>query len=347
MCGLLLGWSAPLTAATTAEPSAPPVVDTPTEGENEFVNTIDRTHERISRTVVGPARWLDAFFADERVEEEASDTRLRFRLSTLTTEEDALQVKVRPRLHLDLPLLSERLHLLVTGDSDDADLSTTHLGEFRHSPAERTEERSSLSLRYFLSAKARRNISLRAGVRLSSGVPYLFFEPRYRQTFRLEEPWILRLTQRFIAESDGDLEARTRLDLERPLSPSLFFRTTAQGSWYNDEPGYFYYLNLTLYQPLSRNRVLQYGWSNALATRPTHVLEEIQLRITYRQRLWRDWLYGEVAPFLSFPREHDYRITPGLFLQLELIFGEFPPLRKPAPTSSRILRDRSPPPGGA
>ena len=285
----------------------------------------DVAHEYVSRGVLAPARWIDSFFADERVEAEETETRVRLRLSNFTSEDRLIELRARPAIRLDLPLFSERFRLLLTDDPDEPDV--TRAGRFREEFPSRREEGFSVSLRYFLLSTLDRNVSLRFGVRLRSGVPHLLVEPRYRETIHLDENWDLRFTQRLITLTDGSVEARTIFDFERPVMERYFFRSTAEGSWQNDEHGYFYAFRFAFYQALSQRRVIEYLWSNSFQTHPTHALEDVVLRFTYRQRIWRDWLFAEVAPQVSFPRERDYDFSPGILLRLEFVFGSVEKIR--------------------
>jgi hypothetical protein len=84
--------------------------------------------------------------------------------------------------------------------------------------------------------------------------------------------------------------------------------------------------------------VLVYSWANSFVTHPSHRLEAVTLSVRYRQRLWRDWLYYEVVPQLSFPREENFDITPGINLRLEMLFGHYrklPPMPKKEKTAGR------------
>jgi hypothetical protein len=50
-------------------------------------------------------------------------------------------------------------------------------------------------------------------------------------------------------------------------------------------------------------------------------MEETNIRLKYRQRIWRDWLFAELAPQLSFPRDNDFKRTPGILFRIEIFFG--------------------------
>jgi hypothetical protein len=303
-------------------PERQPDEDTEEDTEEE-PGLIDVAHERVSETILSSARRIDAFFSDERALREETDTRLRLGISNFTQEGDLLQTNLRASFRLDLPVFTERFRLLFTGEEEEEERTFAQPARIPRTPAVTPRERqTSISLRYFLLSTLRQNASISTRVRLHNGSPIFVMEPRYRQTVPVKD-WDFRFTQRLAAYSDDRLEIHTIFDLERPVGRDLFFRTTAAGVWLDPERNYYYGLHLALFQPLSRERMIQYLWANNFVTRPTQVLEGITFSVSYRQKIWREWLFFEVTPQIFFPREQDYEFSPALLLRLDIIFGEF------------------------
>lgn len=299
------------------------------EAVEESQNFIDAAHKNISTGVLGTARWLDSFFADPRIENELSETRVKVRFSIFAEDDAAVEYDVLANLRLDLPVLEDKLHLLIAGDpEEEEDIQAISGREGERPEVVSTDDDFSASLRYFLVDTLKRNVSIRSGVKWRNGLPTLFLEPRYRQSVPLDS-WLFRFTQRLIGFTDGRTGVRTTFDLERELARSLFFRTTADGSWASDEEGYFYSLNFSVFKRFSSRRVMIYSWGNFFRTRPHNRLEDVVLSVRYRQRILRDWLFYEIIPQVSFPHERDYEATPGIVLRLEMLFGHYPTL--PAP----------------
>jgi hypothetical protein len=44
--------------------------------------------------------------------------------------------------------------------------------------------------------------------------------------------------------------------------------------------------------------------------------------VTYRQSIWRRWLFFEIAPQVSFPESDDLDFTPGILFRIETIIGK-------------------------
>jgi hypothetical protein len=293
---------------------------------NPEIGLVDKAHAGVSRTVYLSANWLDAFFGDERAAAEENRTLLKVSLRGFSEAGEGFKIDPKISLKLRLPRLSKRLQLEVTRDTEadfalDAEdpLARRSVRQVRF---EDEEERGlTAALRYFVKTTHRANISLQGGVRVRFGAPIGFVGPRYRRVIHFE-PWALRFTQRLRWFTENRLESNTRLDLERPLAQNLFFRTTTGLSWFEDENNYFYDLSFFLFQPLSKRRSLGYEWNNYFQERqPNNHLEEINLRMRYRQNILKDWLFFEVAPQISFPKDSNFDFTPGIQLRCDLFFG--------------------------
>ena len=109
--------------------------------------------------------------------------------------------------------------------------------------------------------------------------------------------------------------------MERHFSKRWFFRTSASIDWYEEEDGLPHSLSFRFYPVLSQHRAMQYEVSNYFDTAPSYKMTDLQLRIRYRQRFYRDWLIFEVAPQIGFPYDHDRRPNPGIVVRLEGEFG--------------------------
>ena len=56
-------------------------------------------------------------------------------------------------------------------------------------------------------------------------------------------------------------------------------------------------------------------------TEPDLEVTDIQLKLRYRQRFYRDWLVLEIAPQITFPKDYDHAFNPGIITKFEFDFG--------------------------
>jgi hypothetical protein len=281
----------------------------------------DTLHGVVDSGLRATATWIDAFFSNERYEAELNKTRLRLRFDAFAQEGDGVEFEVEPRLRIVLPGTGRRLSLVAQDTSnreEDADDATGD--EVASDREESVEDDSSVALQLFFESTEKRSLRGQLGVRLSDDTPAGFVGARYRELIDLGS-WDLRFRQRLRWYTDTDFRSDSAVDFERSLFQGLFFRTTAGGTWFEEETGYFYNLDFRLFQPLDPKGALEYQWINDFQTSPRNRLEQTKLRVRYRRRVWWDWLVLEIAPEAAFPRGRDFDFTPGILLRGEVIFG--------------------------
>ncbi len=287
------------------------------EQEEEEEGYIDRVHRFISGGVGDTAEDVDRFFGTENYEAEAKNTRLRIRFDTFFQEHEKVDLKVRLNLRLALPKTHKKLKLIVSGTPDedeDDDLGTV--------TGSQDDDNVDVTLAYTPIDTVKHNLSLRTGIK--SG-PAWWLGPRYRLYTGFGSGWGFRFTQHLRWLTDDGWESKTKFDFERTIGEDFFFRSTAQGTYLEDDwdaEGYKYKLEAKLFQYLTPTIGLRYEWINNFQTKPDNHLDEIIVKLGYRQRIWREWLFFEIVPQASFPDSRDFEFVPGILFRVEINFGK-------------------------
>jgi hypothetical protein len=310
---------------STEEPSSAPT-GTQQLDELEMNKTfVDVLHRMISQRLLSSANWLDSFFGDERYLLEQNRSYVRLRYDVFQEEKSNAVYRPEFDLRLVLPQLQKRTHLVFSAEPTQTPSDT---GTVVAPPGERiatSEERKvTTALQYFVRSTRKESFIVRTGVQLSNMKPDVFIAPRYRSLIPLNS-WDFRFTQEVRYSTKTDWKSDTILDLERPLAPRFFFRSTIQGLWYSNTNGYFYNLIFSLRHAFDATHAMDYEWIHIFQTRPVNELAEIDFRIRYRQRFLRNWLFFEVAPQIRLPRTADFDILPGILFRIEAYFGGIRP----------------------
>jgi len=281
----------------------------------------DALHGEISHRLLTTAVWLDSFFEDARVEKEINRSYIRVRYDIFHEERAGATYRPTVSMRLALPQLEKKAHIAISAEQPEPASSTPVPAGTTGDRIGKTDERNvTTAVHYVLRATEEQNFIVRSGARFSHGSPVLFVAPRYRYFFPLTS-WDFRFTQEAVWKTDTKWQVDTLFDLERQLPRGFFFRSSLGGTWLDGTNGYFYSLSFSLRQPLDSKHALDYGWINSYQTRPVYELSEILLSIRYRQNVWRDWFFFEVAPQLRFPRSGNFDGTPGILFRFEMYFG--------------------------
>lgn len=300
-----------------------PDLSTGPTGSRPVLKTVaDVVHAEISHGIQGTATWMDSFFGNRRYRSESNQSYIRFRYNMFFEKGTPALLKPDLQVRIVLPQLKETTHLVFSGmPKESTDFTAMQSG----APAEQAvsgEQRAVAAVDQTFFESVQQNFMVRAGAKLHNFKPVILLGPRYRVLFPLDS-WNLRFIEEVVWTSNVGFESRTTVDLERPLPRGMFFRTTTE--WYHLEHahGYTYGVSFILGHPLSSVSGVSYEWVNIFQTMPVHELTEIDLRVRYRQRLWRDWLYFEAAPQYRFPRNRSFEATPGILFRVEMTMGNY------------------------
>ncbi len=312
------------TAPTTASEPHHGEVDRRAEGVDQDP-LADRLHHTISSGVLKAAETIDAFFYAPQAEIEENRTTLKVNLGLFLEAQERARLATGSRLKLVLPGFQDRLHLVLAGDpeEDDQVLGET-IDKAPEGEVAQEEETGEISaaLRYFVVDDIKRNLSFSAGVKILEGRLVGFPDARYRRVFDMGiRHSALRFEQRVVWYTNDGWRESTRLDLDTLVAPHHLLRTSVEGIWEEVRGGYRYDLRLSFFQPVGGRAALRYEWINGFNVCTADQLDKILLKISYRQSFWRPWLFFEFAPQLAYPQEKDFKVTPGLMIRLEAIFG--------------------------
>jgi hypothetical protein len=283
--------------------------------DQEEQTVVDRIHRALSAGVSNTAGAVDGFFDNERYSAEDNRTRLKLRFDTVFERGEEVDYKFRVNLSLVIPKTNKRIKLFVSGNPE-----RDEEGEVGATPETAEDEDLDVAVAYTPVQNISTNFSWRTGIKLKSSSAAWWFGPRWRG-YAKGEIWGTRVTQTFRWRTDDGFESISTLDFERDIAEDLFYRTTFKGKWNQDNEDYRYDITPQLFQRLDSKRVLRYLHSTKFKSTTDGQFDEFLFRVTYRQRIWRKWLFFEISPQVSFPEGEDWDFTPGITFRIETFIG--------------------------
>ncbi len=283
----------------------------------EVLEGYDSYRDTASQQVTRFANWIDNYFADDRIYDEKQGSYLKLNILQTYFENDDPLYDAQIRAKLDIPKTQKRLQLFIlSNDEIENDAQKTSINE----AIEKQEQL--VGLQFFNPDSKLWKITTIAGVRLHSGLDP-FARLRFRRLIE-KKIWSFRITQSFFwFESDGAGE-RTRLDMDRRLTKKLLFRSTTQATWTNINHYFDTGQDLIIFQNISKHKSLAYqlGARGIIDSRvdPQVYATDYFLSIRYRQQIHRGWMFLDVIPSISHPRENDYKPVRSITLKLEIVF---------------------------
>jgi len=282
----------------------------------------DRGHESLSHSIVRSGRWFDAFFGDQRIEEEIRGTRLRLRTSVKVSEGIDLQPRVDLNLKLALPHLEDRLQIIIDSvrrdeeETDDTERIDRSFGTLED------DFDVSAATRVVLGKILNSQLDFDVGVKLKVDQADPFVKLRTQKLIDNEQIAV-RLTQFLVWVSGDGFGETTRIDLDTSLSKDRFLRFSTAATWSEVSNGIDIENQLSLYKHLNKSkRAIGVEISTETQTDPGK-LNLVKMLVRYRQRIHRDWMFFEIAPEAGFPEERDFDFTPRLNFRLDIMYGDY------------------------
>ncbi|HVS13478.1 MAG TPA: hypothetical protein VMV46_06125 [Thermoanaerobaculia bacterium] len=314
--------------AAEAEPAAAPPAEGTIEEECSLPPSgdwLDNLQRGVYRSVCGASLWFDHFFGSKRIEHERHDTYGWLGATTSWDERDGVEPRVRLRAKFALPRISNRLNAVVGRDDREAFLGDEAREErVIPDPFSDADEEWLTGLEYRGVRGDRHDLDFGLGVDLGFPLdPYV--RGRYRYQDFLGESWFVRWRLTPFWSRSEEWGASTRVELDHVLSDDLLLRIGTSALASEESQGVEWHAGPTLYHRLSDRRAMAWrllAWGESDAPAP---LEGYGGEATYRQRVWKEWLYLELELRLAARREsleEEREWVPRVGFGFEMRFGE-------------------------
>jgi len=263
---------------------------------------IDRFEARIANTVNGSARWVDGFFGDARQHPVSPGAFGRLNVLPFFYEYNGVKVKTRFRAHIPLDNINERFSAVI-GRGDEDELIANDYGFEGLLPRSVDDDAWLAGFGYKPRWGGRNRFSLGAGVKFD-WPPDPYVRVSYRHVYNFDEQNLLRFRQSVFWQNTEDIGGITSIDLERRVTADNLLRWSNWFKASGKTAELRYDTRLALYRNLQDDR----GMVIAVAIRGD-TGEDVPVRDygiygLYRQRMWRDWFYGQVLLGVAGYREN-------------------------------------------
>lgn len=279
---------------------------------------LDVFQEKGSSLVVSAAEWIDSFFDDPRYLAEENRTRVKLKLGLGYSKYYEFESRSSIDLRLNLPRLEDRANVFLRlNDDSDFEADTNPIPN-TESGQKNDREQLTAGFQYFLTMGEKYNISVDTGVSLN----YVYGGLRYRHLHNLFwDEWTGRFTNRLRWYSDDGWENKASYDIERFFGDHYFSRTIFTAVLAERYDGMPFSAITRLYRVIDIDSAMVFDIGSFFDTEPEFEVTDVQVKLRYRQRFFRDWLVLEVTPQVTFPAEFDHEYNPGIVTKFEFDFG--------------------------
>lgn len=289
------------------------------ESEERYLDYLNAPHAWFSQRLGNMSRQIDSYFGGADVYEEISGSYLEANLAQQLQEVGSDPATADFHIKVELPYTERHFDLLLESVAEDVDPRNDNPARTRGPRGEGQSSGIFAGLRRVFVDTTGMQISTDLGVKVHLP-PELFARARLRRTWPLGD-WQLRFKETPFWYQDEGWGQTTEFDLDRWLSERFAFRANSRYQWLNDGDEWLLEHGVALYQILDSRNTLAYETGFQAKNRP---LRSTQYRVglRFRRRVHRDWLFLSVVPDIIWRRDKGFQPEPGLFIELEVLFGE-------------------------
>ena len=272
-----------------------------TNGDEE---RLDQFRREVFESVCESAAWFDGFFGSQRFDEEARLTHGRIGAQLVWDEHEGIEADGDLKVRVDFPNLDHRLNaFLGREDADDFLAGAEDNLDFLPTFFEREGGQEwLLGLGYRPVGDDRSSLDFDVGIDVDFPVDP-FARARYRRYWLLGDDFLLRARQTVYWTNQKDLGTGTRIDLERPIGSRTLTRWATSASHDSETEGVNWDTGITVFHGFSPDRAISWFVGIDGETGREVPLESYGTRFTYRQRMLREWFFGELITGVTWPRD--------------------------------------------
>lgn len=318
----------------TAAPAAPlpatsgvteSIETAPAKKPNVIGKTAEITHDELERNILEQVIRLDTFFGNIKTENrQKASYQLRWRNSLRVEEGGQVSYGTTLRANVKLSRINDRLHVVLFGEDEPEPFSSS-LSEDPGNPGFDRGSQSmrvvNTELRYDIVRKPTLDIFLGAGVRLIIP-PEAFVRSRFQYTRKLSDVSLLRLGETLFVKKLDTLGETTEIDLERLLDQKTLLRWANSGTFSDEFNGLGWGSELSLIRELSPKSGITLTGGMYGNTSRDDAVQNYRMLARYRRNFFRNWLFYELEPEVSWPRSADGSFSTNLAFtfRIEVLF---------------------------
>lgn len=290
---------------------------------------IAKAQDDIYDLVKGTATKIDSFFGTSETDPEATVSRGRVSIGGQYDEFRGSKQRFRFKAKVTLPMFERRSRLVVgRGDADDLvdGQSNENISSLPGRFQDIDQDEWLFGIGYSRDKRMKKGWSFGLGAKISTPIePYVNATYRWNRGFG--EAWHLQVSPRLYWQEDRGNGASIQARLDYAPYDNWLYRSYT--ILVNDDrfQGIKWTSKLFTYHSLSKKSAFSYGLYATGETEDEVQLRDYGLEVRHRRQISKRHLYVEYLTYFSWPQElleEEREFTPGIGIEFELQFGDWP-----------------------
>jgi hypothetical protein len=275
---------------------------------------IDDTQRFISNFWSGLNYNMDSFFSDQKYSRKENNAKILAYLDIYKKEGEDLKKYFDVRIKVDLPKLSRRLSVTIEKERDD--ILESRSNQITNGQSTKDSDYAA-SLNYA-------NISDIANTELNTGFRFAIpLDPfiKYRVYKEVKISWMdIHFEQKFIFFRQEHFSEYTQMSFSKRINDNLTISQNNSLSWSDSDDLFVLRNSLNLGQRISDKKWLSYSIGVNAQFIPVFTYIKYDAGITYRQILYKSWLFGSAGFGADFLKLTNWNMTNFAVIRAEILF---------------------------
>jgi hypothetical protein len=291
-------------------------------------NWMDQVHDFVQDNTCEPAVWFDTFFVKDHVLLDVRPaTLILLRDSVRWTEGHGFNLINNYRFRYRLPQIEsylKRAKFYIVSESA-VDKFTAQPGQPVDPgvDAETGVRKPIIGVRADLYTRLRSLVSIDSGIKVSLH-PDAYIRTRFQYTMPLGAVYVVRLSEIAMWQTIEHFTNTVQLDLERKFTTFTFVRWGNNVTFTEGTNGITWNTGISLFTELTPKSAISYDTNIWGVNYPGWAIQNYRIGSLYRRNFYRPWLFFELAPEVTWPKDENGRrnSTYAFMATLEIQFGK-------------------------
>lgn len=285
-----------------------------------FTNWVLRQERIQGPRVQSLGAWADRTLSGAEQALPNNESYLRLGFATESEYSDVAQFEPEARFRLDIPTAKRKLRIVIESESEELIPLEERQRDRQLTEPERTETETTGALRYLTQIGDAINLSTDIGGRLRFP-PDAFWRMTAGKGWQLDEDWAGSLQQRIYYYHQEGWGSRTWFGASRYVGDDWRFQSSSELEWVHQDEKFLAAQIFSVRKAVDNRSTLIPRLGVLGESKPGWRTTSAFVDLTWRYRLHSDWLFGEVIPALTFPREESFKDRASVVLRVEMYFS--------------------------
>lgn len=286
------------------------------------MDKVDANRDVTAQKYLSMSKSIDQYFYGKPLEKSTNKSYIKLELENTFYKAGEIEQDVKLRAKLDLPHTKRRAKLVFTSSADLEESLEDRVTNDASGDQRIKKESSFAGIEFTpLEKLTDWETNFTAGIKLRTPLlPFAKYE--LENDWKLSEKWTSTFEQAFWYLDDDGFGETSQLRFNRPITETYSLEISSELEFRDKENTFFYDLVLSTTHRLNPISSIEYYTGGIGESQPTNQVTNYILGATYRKLLHEDWLFFNLEPALSFPRDENWHPQPNFTLRLQIYFSE-------------------------